>query len=116
MISTVVKKDFTMVCSKDVKSFLTDARNGFVFKGVCLKGWTMWKVVKQILYRDTLYITAKIICERSAIFLSELYILIWKLLDLHGPPFKLAGFLKQHSSAYSKATDSCNTVMEREFF
>ena len=34
---------------------------------------------------------------------------------LHGPPFKLTGFLKQLSLVYSKATDSCNTVMEWKF-
>ena len=39
--------------------------------------------VKQILiFRDSLYITVKIISERSATFLSELYILILKILVL----------------------------------
>ena len=32
---TVVKKDFTPLLHNIVKFFLTDARNGFVFKGVC---------------------------------------------------------------------------------
>ena len=32
---TVVKKDFTPLLHNIVKSFLTDARNRFVFKGVC---------------------------------------------------------------------------------
>ena len=34
---------------------------------------------------------------------------------IHGPPFKLAGFLKQLSPAFSEATDLCNMVIEREF-
>ena len=46
--------------------------------------------VKQILiFRESLYITAKVISERAATFLSELYILILKLLDLQYNFYKI---------------------------
>ena len=34
---------------------------------------------------------------------------------LHGAQFKFPDYLKQVSSAYSEAIDTCNTEMEREF-
>ena len=35
---------------------------------------------------------------------------------VQGAPFKFTGFLRQVSPAYSKATDTCNTAMERDFY
>ena len=34
---------------------------------------------------------------------------------IHGAPFKFPDFLKQLTSAYSEAIETCNTEMEREF-
>jgi len=37
------------------------------------------------------------------------------IIDLQGSPFKFTHYLKQVSSAYSEATGTCNTGIEREF-
>ncbi len=56
---------------------------------------------------ETFMAAKMIVFLKTCIFSVKNLSLINKI--LHGPPFKLAGFLKQISPAFSEATDSCNT-------